>query len=231
MNATARAGYLLLRNAEDASRPARFTLAGREWVLLADVFAPTFTPVTELFTGWLDYPVNGTFLEMGCGAGVTAVTAALSGCRQVTAIDICQPSVDNTLANAARHGVASKVRVLRSDLFAGLSEDERFDMIFWNSSFAETPPESVQSSPLHYAFFDPGYETHRRYLHQAPRHLTPGGRLLLGFASIGNARLLRSLASDAGLAITTVRAERRELEHVVEFQLLELRPRGGRTWN
>src|SRR5688500_4305088 len=81
----ARASGLLRRHVEDLERPAEFRLLEREWDLLPGVFAPIYTPGTELFTSWLPYPVGGDFLEVGCGAGVTAVMAALAGCRQVTA--------------------------------------------------------------------------------------------------------------------------------------------------
>lgn len=203
--------------------PDRFSLLGEEWELLAGVFAPTFTPVTELFTSWLPYPVGGSFLEVGSGTGVTAVTAARSGCASVTALDIGAAAVENTRRNAIRHGVADRVRVLRSDLFDALGPDERFDLIFWNSNFVEMSADFVNSTDLHHAFFDPGYQTHGRYLREAPAHLTERGRLLLGFADLGNTPKLTALAEEEGLTIEVLRAERRQLEIPIEFVLLELR--------
>src|SRR5438105_9367730 len=137
MNSMARAEYLMRRNAEDRTRPCRFSLLDREWTLLDDVFSPALTPVTELFTAWIPYPKGGRFLEMGCGAGVTAVVAALSGCREVTAVDIGASAVQNTRVNAAQHGVADRMRVLHGDLFDPLDPGDRYDMIFWNSNFTE----------------------------------------------------------------------------------------------
>lgn len=227
----ARAEYLRRLNAEDRTRPARFRLLDREWVLYDGVFSPALTPVTELFTSWLAYPVGGSFLEMGCGAGVTAVVAALSGCRAVTAVDISQSAVDNTRANADAHGVSDRVRVRRGDLFEPLDPGDRFDMIFWNSNFTEAPPDFVNSTDLHQAFFDPAYRAHRAFLLSAPEYLHPTGRLLLGFADIGNTALLRALAAEAGLTVTAVRTQRRALEQSVEFQLLELRPDGRAAWS
>jgi release factor glutamine methyltransferase len=210
----------LRRHVEDLERPAEFHLLEREWDLLPGVFAPIYTPVTELFTSWLPYPVGGDFLEMGCGAGVTAVMAALAGCRHVTATDISDDAVENTRRNARRHGVEDRLRVARSNLFDELP-DERFDMIFWNSNFVEPPAEFVNETDLHHAFFDPGYDAHGRFLREAPRHLRDNGRLLLGFSDLGNGELLSRQAAEAGLDVTTVRAERHD---PVEFQLLEFRP-------
>jgi release factor glutamine methyltransferase len=222
-----RALWLYRRHLDAESMPDRFSLLGEQWELFAGVFAPNFTPVTELFTSWLPYPKGGSFLEVGSGAGVTAVTAARSGCAAVTALDISAAAVDNTRRNAALHGVADRVRVLRSDLFAELGPDERFDLIFWNSNFVEMGAEFVNSSDLHHAFFDPGYRAHLRFLREAPAHLAEGGRLLLGFADLGNTAKLAELCAEQGLKLDTFRAERRQLETAVEFQLLELTPTSG----
>ncbi len=224
-------GYALFqRHLDDPERPTEFELLGRSWDLLDGVFSPSYTPVTRLFTGWLPYPKDGTFLEVGSGAGVTAVTAALSGCRAVTALDISDAAVDNTRRNVIRHGVQDRVTVTRSDLFDALSERDRFDLVFWNSAFAEPPAEFVNETDLHHAFFDPGYAAHRRYLAEAPRHLAPGGRLMLGFSSVGNWPLLRELCAQSGLEIEVIREETRQLEVTIHFELAELRPVGGLSW-
>ena len=223
----ARGNDLMQRHIRDVVRPTTFTLLGDEWTLLSGVFAPTHTPVTELFTSWIPYPVGGTFLEVGSGAGVTAVVAARSGCRAVTAVDISPAAVENTRRNAQRHGVSDRLRVLKSDLFDALDPVERFDVIFWNSNFVEPPPGYVNETDFHHAFFDPDYRTHGRYAREGPRRLTEGGRLLLGFSDLGNRARLEELAAGVGLEVVTVRAESRTAEIPIEFQLLELRRREG----
>ena len=141
-----------------------FAVLGRRWILLDGVFSPIENPVTELFTTWLPYPVGGSFLEIGCGAGVTAVHASLSGCRHVVAVDINEAAIDNTRRNAERHGVSDRISVRYSDLYEALDPDERFDVIFWNSNFIDAPDDHFFQSDLDYAYFDPGYRVHRRYL-------------------------------------------------------------------
>jgi release factor glutamine methyltransferase len=224
----ARGQQLFRRHLDDRGSQTEFELLGRHWTLLPDVFAPTYTPVTELFTSWIPYPVGGTLLEMGSGTGVTAVSAALAGCRRVTALDISSAAVENTRRNVERHGVADRVDVRHSDLFGGLSPDERFDVIYWNSNFVEAPGDFVNASDLHHAFFDPGYETHRRYLLEAPRHLSEGGRLLLGFSDMGSWEHLRTACDAAGLTTEVLRAQRCQLEISIEFQLVGLKSAGGR---
>jgi release factor glutamine methyltransferase len=221
-----RGSDLLRRHQQDEQRAEEFTLLDRTWDLLEGVFSPAYTPVTELFTSWLPYPVGGSFLEMGSGAGVTAVVAAQSGCRRVTALDISAAAVENTRRNIERHKVGDTARALHSDLFSALTPDERFDLIYWNSNFAEAPDDFVNETDLHHAFFDPRYDAHRRFAQEAPGHLTDGGRLLLGFSSIGNRALLAEVCAHAGLTVDVLRTERRspDPDTTLEFQLLELRP-------
>jgi release factor glutamine methyltransferase len=219
-----RGGALLDRHLTDDERPAEFTLLDRTWELMEGVFSPTYTPVTGLFSNWLPYPAGGTFLEVGSGTGVTAVMAALSGCRSVTALDISTAAVENTRRNVYRHGVQERVRVVQSDLFDALEAGERFDMIYWNSNFVEPPEDFVNASDLHHAFFDPGYEVHRRYVEESSRHLSDHGRLLLGFCGIGNLPLLIELCARAELTPVLLRSEERWLDAgtTLDFQLLEL---------
>lgn len=217
-------GYQLFReHVESMTSNTEVEVLDRTWDVLPGVFSPARTPVTRLFSQWAPYPRGGSFLEVGCGAGVTAVMAALSGCREVTALDISAAAVDNTRLNARRHGVADRVHTVQSDLFSALPAGARFDVIFWNSNFAEPPEGFVNETDLHHAFFDPGYEAHRRYVREAPSLLTEGGRLLLGFSSIGNARLLDELCAESGLTVHRVESERHGLEITIAFELLELR--------
>jgi methylase of polypeptide subunit release factors len=230
MTGPSRGMQLLAKWERENTAPATFELGGREWDLLPGVFSPADAPATGLFTQWLHYPAGGSFCDMGCGAGVTAVTAALAGCRQVVASDVSEEAVANAAANAARHGVNEVVDLRRGDLFESFSEGERFDVVYWNSNFSEAPVPDEGASSLHRALFDPGYRTHERFCEQAPSYVAPGGRLLLGFADIGNSELLRELAGKSGLAIRAVRAQRLA-QPPVEFQLLELFPAGGGPWN
>jgi release factor glutamine methyltransferase len=222
MRGFARAQQLLRKHVNDRDRPVEFDLLGLRWTLLDGVFAPIYTPVTELFTNWLPYPVDGTLLEVGSGTGVTAVWAALSGCKRVTAVDIDTNAIENTRRNIERHGVIDRVDVRLSNLFNALSDDERFDLIYWNSNFAEPPHGFAIETSLHHAFFDPGYETHRRYLIQAPHYLSEHGRLLLGFSDLGNWEQLRTACTAACLVPRILHAEVRRLESDIEFQLVEL---------
>jgi release factor glutamine methyltransferase len=206
-------GRALHRRHLEHEEPREFELLGRRWTLLPGVFAPFSTPVTELFSGT---PLRGRFLEMGCGAGVASVTAALAGC-DTTALDIAASAVENTQLNARRHGVRLDVR--QSDLFAALAPEETFDLIYFNTNFALPPADHLNLTDLDHAFFDPGYATHARFLGEAFTHATPGGRVLLGFSDLGSWPQLRAACRAAGLEPDIVRSRRCD---GIEFQLVEL---------
>ncbi|WP_018657678.1 methyltransferase [Actinomadura flavalba] len=181
--------------------PQTFTLLDREWEKFGEVFGGgDYLEPTGWFTSLLPFEGCRRFLEMGCGAGVTAVMAALSGVPEVTACDINPAAARNAAANAERHGVGDRVRALESDLFAAVPAGETFDLIFWNSPFIEGP-EGTPASYEEYAVFDPGYAMHRAFFAEAPSRLTETGRVFLGFSTaVGDLDRLLSFGHAAGLA-------------------------------
>uniref|UniRef100_UPI0035D744CE methyltransferase n=1 Tax=Kitasatospora purpeofusca TaxID=67352 RepID=UPI0035D744CE len=206
--------------------PDTFTLLGREWSLHRGVWPSTLSAATEVLASVVPYPRDGSFLEVGCGTGVIAVTAALSGCASVTALDINEKAVANTVANAERHGVGDRVRVLHSDMYTALDPLSRFDTIFWNVPWTYVEDGFALSSDIHTAVFDPGYRGQARYLAGAHEYLADGGRLLLGTAHLGDRERLDVLAGEAGLRIDMLRKVRRiEEVGVMEYHLLELQTR------
>ncbi|MFJ9644325.1 methyltransferase domain-containing protein [Streptomyces sp. NPDC004244] len=217
-----------------ADRPRVFTLAGREWDLFDEVFAPVYSPSTTvaldlLGLGGVDpAPRSGSFLEIGCGTGVIAVTAALAGCDRVVAADISPSAVENAAVNAERHGVTDRLRACHSDLFSGLREQDRFDTVFWSSNYV-MGPESYEYKSVHErAYVDTGYRAHRRFLEQAVHWTTAGGRVLLHFSDRGDTEALYRIADATGRELETVASVRvREGEYgedMVEHMLIEIRP-------
>lgn len=68
-----------------------------------------------------------TVLDVGCGSGVIAVTAALLGAGYVAAVDISPAAIATTARNAERNGVAAQI-----DAAAPPIPDERFDIVVAN---------------------------------------------------------------------------------------------------
>ncbi len=212
------------------AKPSTFWAHGREWDLYADVFAPTDSPSTDMALGMLGLTgpgaaPTGSLLEIGCGAGVIAVMAALAGCDRVVASDINAAAARNAMANATRHKVAGRFHAVQSDLFAALPLGERFDTIFWSSNYVMAPEGYVYEHIHERAYVDPGYDAHRRFLAQAPSWLNPGGRVLLHFSSRGDLASLSRLAEETGRSLRTVRSARvDDWGNPVEHMLIEITP-------
>ncbi|WP_031508071.1 class I SAM-dependent methyltransferase [Streptomyces megasporus] len=217
------AARVLAHALEGEDLPDSFTLLGKEWSLHRGVFPGTITAATEVMASVLPYPRGGSFLEVGCGTGVISVTAALSGCSHVTALDINEKAVANTAENAERHGVADRVRVLHSDLYSALGPEDRFDVVFWNVPWTYVEEDFPLTTDLHGAVFDPGYQGQHRFITEARPHLADGGRLLIGTADLGDQERLERSAAEIGMRVELLRRVRRiEVTRVMEYRLLEL---------
>lgn len=201
-----------------------FECAGRTFSLREGVFPATHFQSTRIFAESLRYTPGESFFELGSGAGAMAVIAALAGCRPVVASDINRDAVENTRQNVERHAVGHVVSVRQGDLFDVLGPDERFDVIFWNSNFVFVPAGHVFSEPREQAFCDPGYASHARFLREAPRHLMPGGRLLLGFSSQGHEGALARLLEEHGYEASTLTTSRGVGPSAHRYSVLRLQP-------
>ncbi|MGW2088608.1 methyltransferase [Streptomyces sp. NPDC001880] len=184
-----------------------FTVFDLEWHLLPDVW-PGNAVATKLFTSWLPYEEVDSFLEVGCGAGVTAVIAAMRGCSRVCALDINPAAADTAELNATRHGVGDKVTTLTSDLFSGLDEGTVFDLIYWNSPFVEAPVGHDYRSQIDYAAFDSDYKMHGAFFAGLEQHMSEATRVFLGFSeTLGNPQRLHELAAQSGFTASVYRRE------------------------
>lgn len=61
-------------------------------------------------------PQDGEVIDYGCGSGVLGLAAALLGARRVTAVDVDAQARAATRANAARNGMADRVRAQAPEL-------------------------------------------------------------------------------------------------------------------
>jgi release factor glutamine methyltransferase len=223
----------LERSRESAARhvtASEFTLDGRRWDLLPGVFAPVSSPTTGFslrllgLAGPRRTPFTGSLLEIGCGTGVVAVSAALAGADRVVAADVSPAAVANTVLNAARHGVADRCTAVRSDLFGTLDPRTRFDTVFWHSNYVLAPDDYHWLTMHERAYVDPGYVTHRRFLESAWRWITPGGSVLLHFSARGRLDRLRDIAAACGQELRVRRSDTfEEGGRPVEHLLIEVR--------
>jgi release factor glutamine methyltransferase len=138
---------------------------------------------------------GATVVDPFTGSGILAIAAAQAGAR-ATAIDISRRAVLATRINARLNGV--HLEVLRADSMASLGA-RRFDMIVANPPYV--PGEEIRPRGAARAW-EAGPDG-RRFIDvlcdEAPRHLNPGGRLLMVHSAFcGEDETLRRLA-DRGL--------------------------------
>jgi len=147
-------------------------------------------------------------LDVFTGSGVFAITAARAGAAEVWAVDVSRRATICAAINARLNRVAVKVR--RGSLLEP-ARGERFDTIVANPPYMPSGEEAVEprgaaraweGGPDGRALLDP-------FLAQAPRHLRPGGRILVVHSSLSGIDRTLELLGGAGLEAQV--AARREV--------------------
>lgn len=132
---------------------------------------------------WVRQPVR-RLLDLCTGCGCLAVVAAQTFPRaRIDASDNSRPALAVARRNLALHRLEHRVRLVQSDLFAGL-KGRRYDLIVCNPPYVDAP--GMRRLPAEYRY-EPrralaggrdGLDVVRRILEQAPRHLMPNGVLV-----------------------------------------------------
>ena len=196
-----------------ANRPLTNVL-GKDFLVYPDVFHPGASFATTEFRSKEILKVikedltkkageeSFDFLEVGCGAGCTAILAALTSTRcHVWATDINETAVENTIENANLHGVDVQVKVVTADVFNNeMLVGKKFDMIYWNIAWGgqHTEPGN-ELDLLMRSVLDPGYQSFRRYLLEAKNYLKKKGRIFVAFSfSFGSKEMFDRVVNETG---------------------------------
>lgn len=143
-------------------------------LLMEDALAP-----------WVDAAEVADALDLCTGSGCLAVLLGLTfpGAR-IDAVDLSEDALAVARRNVAAYGLEARITLQRSDLFAAL-EARRYDLIVSNPPYVTTaamralPPEYRHEPALALAAGEDGLDIVRRLLHDAGRHLKPGGILVM----------------------------------------------------
>jgi methylase of polypeptide subunit release factors len=111
---------------------------------------------------------GASVLDLGCGTGVVGLMAQARGGR-VTAVDRDARAV----AAARTNGLG---RVLEGDLFAPVA-GETFDLVAFNPPYLRGEPG--RRALGHALYAGPDFELLRRFHHDLPTALSPGGEALV----------------------------------------------------
>jgi release factor glutamine methyltransferase len=179
---------------------------GLDFDLTPDVLIPR--PETELLVEraipWLQSSSQRrSIADIGTGCGCIAVSiAAHLPSAHILATDISSAALEVARCNANKHQVENQIEFIECDILPkSLSNESRFDLICANLPYI--PTGKLQSLPIYgrepalaLDGGDDGLDLFRRLLAVVPKHLAPGGRMLLEIeATRGPAAL--SLAYDA----------------------------------
>ena len=124
-------------------------------------------------------------LDLCTGSGCLAILAALAWPQaKVDGADLSSDALAVAKKNVADHKLARRVRLVKSDLFAGLAM-RKYDLIISNppyvkaSSMRKLPDEYRKEPEMALASGTDGLEHTRRILAKAKEHLNPAGMLVV----------------------------------------------------
>ena len=131
-------------------------------------------------------------LELGTGSGAIATSLALQQPEwEIVATDISEPALAVARKNAETHACTAQIEFLSGDLFEPIealntNRDLRFDWIVCNPPYIkntewDTLSRDVRDYEPEIALFggDDGLAIIRRLIAEAPKYLTPSGKLIL----------------------------------------------------
>lgn len=142
--------------------------------------------LAERLAPWVADPDRvGSALDLCTGSGCLAVLLANAFARaSIDATDVSAAALEVAERNVAAYGLAARIRLKRSDLFRALA-GRAYDVIVSNppyvnaASMRALPAEYRREPALALDGGRDGLQAVRRILKAAPRHLNPGGVLLV----------------------------------------------------
>ncbi|HYX28442.1 MAG TPA: peptide chain release factor N(5)-glutamine methyltransferase [Pyrinomonadaceae bacterium] len=147
----------------------------------------------ELFAG----DASLTVADVGAGSGCLAISILHERSKaNAVAIDASTDALTVAETNARRHQVDDRLRLVESDLFAGLRGDEVFDAIVSNPPYVsdqemkDLQREVGREPRLALAGGVDGLDVIRRLLEHAPRRLKAGGYLIFEFGINQDTRII-----------------------------------------
>ncbi len=166
----------------------RAWFAGLEFYVNEDVLVPR-SPLAELveagFDPWLEPESVRRVLDLCAGSGCIGIAAAFYLPEaEVDLADISTSALEVAAQNVALHGLEERVRLLESDLFAGIG-NRTYDVIVSNPPYVgaaelEGLPEEYRKEPrIALAAGESGLEFALRILCDAPEYLREGGILIV----------------------------------------------------
>jgi release factor glutamine methyltransferase len=183
---------------------------GRKFRVTPDVLDPR--PETEVLVGAALQRPFARLLDLGTGTGAILLSC-LAERPEATGLgtDISKEALAVAADNAAALGLGARAALVRADWFAGV--EGRFDLILSNPPYiaaaemAGLAPDVRLWEP--HAALTPGgdgLDAYRAIAAGAPRHLAPGGHLMVEIGP-AQARAVMAIFTAAGLETVALRPD------------------------
>jgi release factor glutamine methyltransferase len=168
---------------------------------------------------------RASVLDVCTGSGVLAIVAAKRGARAVTAVDVSRRALLTAQLNARINGV--RVRTRRGRLFEPVT-GERFDLVTANPPYVPAATDALPRRGAERAW-DAGRDGRvllDRVCAQAPRHLRPGGVVLLVHSTICGAEATCAALERGGLQADVAMSRRGPLGPLMRSRVDHLEREG-----
>ena len=169
---------------------------------------------TFLFAENLQVERRDYVLEIGTGTGLIAIIVSRQ-CRTVTATDVNPQAIDCAVKNIITNK-AYNVELKQGDLFEPV-QDEKFDLILFNTPYLPTSEEEMVDDELD-AAWDGGEDGRKvidQFLEGLKDHLKPSGRVQLVQSSLSNVEHTLKKLDEMGFDASVTAREKFFFEEVV----------------
>lgn len=121
--------------------------------------------------------LNGrNVLDMGTGCGIQGIVAIKAGAYWCDMVDITSEAIQCATENIVTHGVHSKCKIHKGNLFDSIPGCHQYDVIvFAQPYFSDTPLDEYRCT---IGMLDPGFLI-RSFFDQATRYLSPNGFVVM----------------------------------------------------
>ncbi len=133
--------------------------------------------------------------DMGCGPGVVGLYALKNGAKKVVQADINPYAIENAKENNKINGFKKwQIRSYMSDCFENIPQ-QKFDIIVFNMPY-HNDDIKIQD-PLQRAFYDPNFDSIKKFLHQAEQYSNEGTKILIAFSNKGDIKGLEGIFDES----------------------------------
>ncbi len=160
-------------------------------------------------------------LDMGTGSGAIGLTIAQRTQKKVVCVDISEKALRVAGKNARAMGINDRVYLLCSNLFGGIREGVKFDMILANLPYvADEEWENLMTDVRN---FEPkkalcggkgGTEIYQKFLQSARPHLRNEGHMLCEVGGYRQAQMMKNILESMGF-IVNIKNDYSGVERVV----------------